>query len=289
MQTIKSSIVPFSCFDKLKKDISIFAQNNNLNNFQEWIVTEAYLLEPKLDFKPRSIISVAVSTDLWNATFIHNGKKFNSIVEKSTSVTKALKYLSDGNNYQFFYNEWLPDKRIAVCSGLAEYGKNNICYVDGLGSLITLFTFISDMPAPKEYTWRNVCYMSMCENCVICQKNCPVDAILPNRFLIDIQNCMPTKNRYDDNPFPESIPKTAHHRTTFCSKCQEDCPQNKDLFNNIKEVVDFSEEETSMLLSGVKIEDLPDALLEKVNLCEMNEYYHIIPRNLKAYFESGNS
>jgi epoxyqueuosine reductase len=44
----------------------------------------------------------------------------------------------------------LPLKLLAVRSGLAEYGRNNICYVQGMGSFLRFVAVYSDMPCETD-------------------------------------------------------------------------------------------------------------------------------------------
>jgi len=283
---MKTAIIPFSCLDEIKNDISVFAQRSDLNNFQKWIVSQRYMLNPKLDFEPKSIIIAAVGFELCNAIFSYEGKTVTSVVDLGVTEEEVVKELSQGNNYHFFFDYWLPQKRLAVRSGLAEYGRNNICYVEGMGSLITLFAFISDMPCDKEYTWREVKNMDICEKCNMCLNNCPTGAILADRFLIDNEKCLTSFNEFGTDPFPDTVPKSAHHRVVGCSRCQQMCPGNKERFENITESVKFSEEETTLLLSGTKYEDLPKELSEKIDYCRLKWLYPSIQRNLKALFDN---
>lgn len=283
---IKATSIPISCFNDIKDDISIFAQRSDLNGFQKWIVKERYVLNPKLDFEPQSIIIAAVGFNLCNAVFHDAGKTVTSVVDMPVNADEVKELLSRDNNYHFFYDYWLPQKRLAVRSGLAEYGRNNICYVDGLGSLITLFVFISDMPCEKEYTWREVSNMDICNKCNLCRNNCPTGAILEDRFLIDNERCLSSFNEYGTGPFPDTIPKSVHHRIVNCSRCQDICPKNKGRFDNIEKIVHFTEKETALLLSGSKYEELPKELTEKIESCGMSWFYESIPRNLKALFDN---
>ena len=285
---IKTAIMPFSCFEDIKQDIAQFGQREDLNNFQKWIASEKYVLNPVLNFKPRSIISAAVPFEVWNASFIYNGKRYVSEIDKWPPFEEVLSYLSRDNNYHYFSDYWLPSKRISVRSGLAKYGRNNICFVNGFGSLFTLFTFISDMPALKDYVWREVVNMPECDGCSLCQINCPTGAIIPGRFLIDNQKCLSIMNEFGTEPFPDFVPKTAHHRTFDCSYCQNICPQNAGQFEKVKKTVEFSQEETTLIISGVKWENLPSGLAEKIELCDMKGIYPSLPRNLAAWFENPN-
>ena len=286
---IKTAVVPYSCFDDIKKDIASFSRRDDLNNYQKLIVSEWYVLQPKLDFEPKSVISAAVPFDIWNAAFTWKGTRYVSVIDKAATVESVLSNLSAGNTCHFFYDYLLPQKRIAVRNGLAEYGRNNLCYVDGFGSLITLFTFIADMPAPEHFTWREVTSMPECQNCTLCRNNCPTGAILPDRFLLNNQVCLAAANEWGTEPFPEFIPKTAHHRTQNCSRCQDICPKNAGLYKNVRNTVEFSKEDTELILSGTSFVNLPSGLAAKIELCDMKSYYPSLPRNLKAWFENPES
>jgi len=190
------------------------------------------------------------------------------------------------NGYKLEYIHWFPQKRFAVRGGLSEYGRNNITYMDGMGSFFEFATFKSDMPCDGEYTWREVKNMDLCDGCNLCINNCPTKAILPGRFLIDNEKCLTRYNEYGTEPFPEWIPETAHHRLIGCFKCQDICPKNQEILNNITETAEFSEDETELLLSGTPIENLPQDLVDKVRKYGMEYYYASIPRNLNAMLQN---
>lgn len=286
---IKTAVVPYSCFEDIRLDISRFSQRDDLNDYQKLIISEWYVLKPELSFEPKSVISAAVPFDIWNAAFTWRGTRYVSVIDKATTVESVLDFMSIDTPYNFFYDYLLPQKRIAVRSGLADYGRNNVCFVKGYGSLITLFTFISEMPAPEQFTWREVFEMPECDDCALCQTNCPTEAILPDRFLVDNQKCLTAVNEWGSDPFPDFVANTAHHRTKNCSRCQDVCPKNAGLFQDIKNTVEFSQEETECVLSGTKYETLPPELAAKIELCDMKGYYPSLPRNLKAWFENPES
>jgi epoxyqueuosine reductase len=133
--------------------------------------------------------------------------------------------------------------------------------------------------------WREVKNMDICNTCKLCQKNCPTRAILVDRFLIDNEKCLSSINEFGTDPFPDTVPKSAHHRIVNCSHCQDICPINKGRFDDISETIYFSEEETALLLSGVKYENMPKELSEKIDICGMKWFYGSLPRNLKALFD----
>jgi Uncharacterized Fe-S protein len=280
---IKTVTVPFYRFEEIKRDIAEFSARADLNGFQHWIASERYVLDPKINFEPRSIVSAAVPIEVWNAVFFYRGRRYVSVIDICADTGKVASELFGGSGCKYYFDYWLPQKRIAVRAGLAKYGRNNICYVEGMGSLITLFTFITDIPAPDTHIWRGAEVMERCVDCGLCVKNCPTGAILPGRFLIDNERCLSAKNEGGNEPFDSSVPACAHHSVVHCFRCQDICPENAGRYDNVSRTVEFSEEDTAALLSGAPFDKLPPELAEKVRLCDMEWYYASLPRNLSAW------
>ena len=288
IENIKTTIIPYSCLEDIRQEIHEFAGREDLNKFQKWIASEKYVLDPKLDFEPKSIIIAAVPGSIFHVVFDYKGGQFTSVNDHGENTADVKELLSRGNSFNYFFDYWLPQKRLAVRSGLADYGRNNICYVKGMGSLFVLFCFISDMPCPENYNWREVRSMPECEHCDLCLKNCPTNAIKKDRFLIDNQKCLSSVNEWGTDPFPEFVPKSAHHRTVHCNRCRDICPANKGRFDKVEKTFRFDQDETELLLSGDELEKLPASLAKKIEDCDMKWYYKSLPRNLRAFFESGN-
>ena len=83
----------------------------------------------------------------------------------------------------------LPIKRLAVLCGLAEYGRNNITSVPGIGSWVQYTVFLTDAPF-DDSNWREKPVMAAeCEDCDICIKACPKGAISKERFLFYREKC----------------------------------------------------------------------------------------------------
>ena len=112
---------------------------------------------------------------------------------------------------------------------------------------------------------------------------------MADRFLIDNQRCLSSINEWGIDPFPDFVPKSAHHRTVHCSRCQNICPKNKGKFDQAEKTIEFDRDETLLLLSGEKLENLPAALIKKIEECSMKWYYKSLPRNLLAFFKSGST
>ncbi len=189
---IKAAIIPIECLSRLKADITGFKESAELNGFQNWIVNQGYVLDvPELPFKPKSILTVAMRNKLSNVIFEHDGKSVRDMysLDQIGDLIKFLGLLAPKDKYSLEFSFWLPNKRLAVCSGLTEYGRNNITYIDGWGNFFTLYSYLTDMPCEGNYTWREVKNMDQCATCGLCIKSCPTKSIRDDRFLIDNEIC----------------------------------------------------------------------------------------------------
>jgi epoxyqueuosine reductase len=176
----------------------------------------------------------------------------------------------------------LPKKLLAVRSGLATYGRNNITYVPGMGSFYRLAAFYSDLPCQKD-SWREAQMMAACENCSACLRNCPTGAISADRFLLHAERCIVYHNEQPgDVPFPRWMDPSWHNCLIGCMRCQNVCPQDKELWQWVEEGAEFSEQETALLLEGGPLEQLPAATMEKLEHADLARHAGPLPRNLSV-------
>jgi epoxyqueuosine reductase len=183
----------------------------------------------------------------------------------------------------------LPEKLLAVCSGLAEYGKNNITYVEGMGSFYSPVAFLSDLPCTGD-EWFEPGIMEKCHNCKACLIKCPTGAITADRFLIYAEKCLVFHNeRSSDYPFPGWINNNFHNCVVGCMLCQQFCPVDKPFLNWFDGNEEFSKEESLLIMQGAAIDLLPSETKAKLERLELVEYYNLLPRNLGVLFEQRNS
>lgn len=174
----------------------------------------------------------------------------------------------------------LPVKLLAVRSGLGDYGRNNICYVPGMGSFHRLVAFFTDIPCPEE-SWRQPQMMESCEKCQACLHGCPTSAIIANRFLIRAERCITFHNeRVGD--FPAWIDPSWHNCLVGCLRCQMVCPQNADFREWVEEAEVFSEEETTLMLKCAPSDPCPSEIVKKLGRLDLLEYSDVLGRNLDA-------
>lgn len=288
----KAAVFPVYRLREIQQDLEDLKSSVQLNNFQQYILSNLYNLNV-LDtgFEVRSvIITASPSPTAIELLFTYQSTRIPmtlvaSYMGKDRVPLRVEGYLNaflNPQGYHVFYASQLPRKRIAVRSGLAQYGRNNICFVEGMGSFLNLTPFFSDIPC-EEDPWRGVHQMELCHTCQACLRSCPTGAILPERFLIDNERCLPYFNEAGREwNFPDWIDASVHHTLYGCLRCQTICPANKPYLNTITGQAEFSEEETAMLLEGQPFENFPESLRKKVQAFEMTEYLGALPRNMRA-------
>jgi epoxyqueuosine reductase len=101
----------------------------------------------------KSIIVVAVPRPQAQATFTFKGRRKTLIlpptyVAYERTINRVADFLTEilKERGHKIARTTLPLKILAVRSGLAEYGRNNITYVSGMGSFFQLVAFYSDLP-----------------------------------------------------------------------------------------------------------------------------------------------
>lgn len=178
----------------------------------------------------------------------------------------------------------VPEKSLAVRSGLARYGRNNLAYVEGMGSCHRLVGFYSTLPCPED-NWGEPEHLPACATCRACARHCPSGAIDGDRFLIRAERCLTFHNERRD-PFPAWIDPGWHHCLVGCLRCQSACPANTGFGWRQEFREEFSEAETILLLDPSPDRELPQVTRQKLERLDLIEYLDILPRNLAAVLEN---
>ena len=233
----------------------------------------------------RYIIIVAIPQKISLVTFKIKGKKFDLIIPP-TYIYKAnqdrilkilLKIFKDDKKIEYAH---LPKKLIAVRSGLAKYGRNNICYVEGMGSFTRLESYYIDFPLNID-NWDKQSIMEECKNCFLCLNACPNNCIREDEFVLRAQNCLTYFNE-NLNDFPNWINIKSYDALVGCMICQNVCPINKKYKINKVNIMSFSEKESEVIIKGLEKTRLPLKLKEKLRKINMDEYLSVLPRNIKV-------
>ncbi|HEX9896547.1 MAG TPA: 4Fe-4S double cluster binding domain-containing protein [Dehalococcoidales bacterium] len=170
-------------------------------------------------------------------------------------------------------------KTLAVRSGLAKYGKNNISYVPGMGSSHRLIAFYTDYPC-EEDNWHEIVAMKACNNCSLCRENCPAQSISADRFLIHAENCQTFDRAEKDSSW--WVQPHWHNTLVGCVRCQQVCPANKPYLRKITVGPHFSESETKLILNGTPIDNLDMETRDKLDRLADEELYLRTARNLRV-------
>jgi epoxyqueuosine reductase len=235
-----------------------------------------------------SLVVVAIPQPQVRALFTWQGKPKQVIIPPTydSHMDKSVEdLLSNALSPQGYHiaRAILPVKSLAVLSGLGEYGKNNICYVPGLGSFHRLVAFYSDITCLHD-SWREPQVMKRCENCQACLRACPTGAIASDRFLIRAERCITFHNERVSE-FPSWIDPSWHNCLEGCMYCQRVCPENAAFRDWIEDTHAFSEEETNLILKSTPPDHLPHETASKLAQLSMLEDTHILGRNLKVLLE----
>ena len=300
MKTITDALQ--SEFGKLHakfRTVSIIHLEDLRREINEWkrngLITEKFFKENYglFSFKPpvtlpnaSSIIVIGVPQKIIHVNFFYKGKQHQTVLpptyvysEIRTTCKEILSRIL-GNEGYFVDRAILPMKLLAVKSGLAKYGKNNICYVDGMGSLTRLEAFYTNYEFLPD-NWHEKQIMKLCTTCSLCQNACPTQCIPKERVLIHADHCLTYLNENHED-FPSWVSTQSHNALVGCMHCQIVCPQNKNFLQFDKQTIDFTEEETSIILHKTPQERIPKALVEKLMHFNLDEYYTLLARNLSV-------
>jgi len=174
-------------------------------------------------------------------------------------------------------------KTLAVRSRLAVYGRNNMAYVSGMGSLCMLVAFYTDWSC-EENNWQESRVMEACGYCSLCRESCPTGSIPVDRFLIHAENCLGSLQERDpDFPYWVQLQPDWGNALTGCMRCQFACPVNKPYLHKIEPGPSLSEEETSLILNKAPWESLSSETRIKLELSA--GIYPLLAPNLSALIE----
>jgi epoxyqueuosine reductase len=250
---------------------------------------------PPDDFAASSLIIVAVPRPQTQAIFKWKGGSLPLILpptytayeETTKAISDLLLQLLGRKNYRVARTA-LPLKALAVRSCLAQYGRNNISYVPGMGSFLQLVAVYSDIPCAND-TWKEPAMMKACEKCQRCREACPTGAIPSDRFLLRAERCIVYHNEKPGSvPFPDWMKPSWHNCIEGCMHCQRACPVDRKLLDWIEDKEEFSETETKLFLAGAKLEELPDTTVKKLEHLGLAEDVDRFPRNLGVFYERGS-
>lgn len=282
----RSTVVSALHIPKLREAIKKNLRTSKINKevHQQYKISFDNMLNQDIRWV-KSIILVAAPSPILEVIFSIDGEKHSTIIPPTydhsidDTITKIIKSALEPHGYQISRAS-LPQKLLATHSGLARYGKNNIAYVEGMGSFNRLIAFYSDLPCISD-NWQNPQILKQCTDCNSCTKKCPSDAIDPNQFHLHAERCLTFHNE-SSKDFPSCIQKSWHHCLIGCMKCQHYCPVNKDVRHWKERLAEFSDKETKLFLSGLPREEMPISLVKRFENTAFLKDPKSFARNLKS-------
>jgi len=239
----------------------------------------------------KSIIIVTVPQPIIRTTFYWAGKSIQLVVpptyyDADKVARRARQLLTEAfkpRSYRLV-RAYLPLKTLAVRSGLALYGRNNITYIPKYGSFHRPTAFYSDYDSPID-NWREKKALPLCDKCKACINACPTKAIREDRFLVRAEICLTYLNeKSSEIKFPKWVKTSAHNALIGCLRCQRACPYDKAVTGWYEDRGEFSEDETAYLLRG-KFSGERAAKMEK-KLKRVGLDLTTFPRNLEILLGS---
>jgi epoxyqueuosine reductase len=285
IEGIKSRWVPISRWKEIRDEINQVLDGLTDPGILKYIKRYYdFDIEKSLQ-NPRSLLILSIPNSKVRFHFNYDGKEIEAMVPSAylnffhvkDRIEPILERSLGASGFKFASLN-IPRKLLAVRSGLARYGRNNITYVEDAGSYFQIMIYASDLPI-EDHEWHEKRAMDMCEKCDLCLRNCPTGAIDESRFLLRAERCLTFFNE-KDSEIPDWVESSWHNCLVGCMRCQDVCPANKKVSRNVIEGITFSGDETEILMRVTEIEDLPRALRKKVEDSDLSMLYPVLPRNI---------
>lgn len=204
-----------------------------------------------------------------------NAAKLRGIVQQEI--------IKNANSRVVDVSESVPLKLLAARSGLGLYGKNNLIFVDGMGSYNLLYAFLTDH-AFTEDNWAQLSLLGHCRRCDRCDRSCPTSSLMEGVLPINIDRCV---TLYNEQPgaFPSWMLRSSHTALMGCIRCQDSCPENSGYVQLSEMLEDVSEDETRKILAGTVDDGLLKSLQRKLRqfpAVASRETFPILTRNLSV-------
>lgn len=246
----------------------------------------------------KSLIIMAIPNKPMQVKFHLNGKThevtlppqyYNDGITDETLQKTIQQHITRKPNIKLEKTTEIHLKLLAVRTGLGKYGRNNLCYVEGMGSLLKLVAYFTNCKLPDN--WNKITMMNTCKNCKACITNLPNHCITQENFVINAGKCLSLYNEIEGK-FPPWINPTSHNALIGCMKCQSICPANHEVITQTGRLEDITEQETKKILNGTPDQKLLETLSKKLKNfypTRSTESFTIFTRNLKALLNTQNN
>ncbi len=272
----RAKIIPIDRWAGLKADFAKILESDGVARhklFQAYFKPLDFALPPDLK-DARSIVVLATFAKSASVDFKYNGQA------RSVSVP-----------FQYYQDEWTPKrlqaairadivkepgrkladisprvplKYLAARGGLGVFGRNNLIYVDGMGSYCLLHAYVTDAPLAGDPD-AGLQLLGECRHCSLCDRACPTACIGRTQFIIDAGRCVTLFNE-NAGDFPNFVLPSMHSALMGCLKCQDICPENRRIPEVKTTLAGVAEEETKAILKGKPSEAMLQSVRKQLRL-----------------------
>jgi hypothetical protein len=165
------STLPVSYFPVLQNEYDRSIKSGQLsrqNAFRDQIAPLSFSLPSDFRNAKSAIIFAAFAKTMY-ATFRLNGRAYRVMVPfqyysdalnaESLKSLAQKEVIKEPGRRVVDVTKRVPLKLLAAHSGLGRYGRNNLIFVDGMGSFVMLYAFLTDHPFLDD-TWSNLLHHS---------------------------------------------------------------------------------------------------------------------------------
>jgi epoxyqueuosine reductase len=289
----KAKIIPLDRWAALRTDFSKILEDDGVSRhklFRTYFGALDFGLPAELK-DARSIVVLATFAKSATVAFKLNGQARSVAVpfqyyqdewtsERLKSVILA-DILKEPGRKLADISKRVPLKYLAARSGLGVFGRNNLIYVDGMGSYCLLHAFATDA-APAADADGGLQLLRECRHCSICERACPTSCLGRTQFIIDAGRCLTLFNE-NSGDFPSFVLPSMHNALMGCLKCQSPCPENGRIPELTATLEGVTEEETKVILKSKPSEAMLQTVRKRLRLfpvVQAAEFGPILKRNL---------
>jgi epoxyqueuosine reductase len=279
---LQASQMPLAKMQSVQRDIEDLLKAGDIDRAVYDMYLSRYTYKPP-DSLPeaRSLIIIAAPSPALRVRFELERGILEAVIPPTYADgkavdAKAVKVMAEAAPGLRSERAFLPLKTFAARSGLMRYGRNNVAYVEKLGSYFRLTAFFSEAECP-DFIWGERMMLPACRKCTKCLDACPTGAIGSDRFVVHAERCLTFLNELPaEKDFPSWVSHSSHNALIGCMRCQQTCPYNRSL-----EILDgptFTRDEASTLLKDPAKADA--GLIAKIESAGLDA--SVFPRNLIA-------